>query len=85
MIDENSIVNRILSGDVSAVERLVDLYESRVYQYALRYLGQENEAEQAVVEIFRQIFRKLGANTDSQLYIWVFRITANVCADIQRH
>ena len=85
MIDENSIVNRILSGDTSAVERLVDLYESRVYQYALRYLGQENEAEQAVIEIFRQIFRKLGAKTDSQMYIWVFRITANVCADIQRH
>ena len=38
MIDENSIVNRILSGDTSAVERLVDLYESRVYQYDLRYL-----------------------------------------------
>lgn len=85
MIDENSIVNRILSGDMLAVERLVDLYESRVYQYALRYLGQENETEQAVIEIFRQIFGKLGANTDSQLYIWVFRITVNVCADIQRH
>lgn len=85
MIDENSIVNRILSGDMLAVERLIDLYESKVYQYALRYLGQENETEQAVVEIFRQIFGKLGANTDAQLYIWVFRITVNVCADIQRH
>lgn len=85
MIDENSIVNRILSGDSAAVERLVDIYESKVYQYALRYLGQQDEAEQAAIEIFRQIFHKLGTSTDSQLHIWVFRITANVCADIQRH
>ncbi|MCD8357514.1 MAG: sigma-70 family RNA polymerase sigma factor [Clostridia bacterium] len=84
MFDENSIVDRILSGDDSAFERLVDLYEPKIYQYALRYLGQEKEAEQAAEEAFNQIFYKLGANTDSQLFIWVFRITANVCADMQR-
>ncbi|MDO4287078.1 MAG: sigma-70 family RNA polymerase sigma factor [Eubacteriales bacterium] len=84
MFDENSIVDRIISGDDSAFERLADLYAPKVYQYALRYLGQENEAEQAVEETFLQIGSKLGGNVDSELSVWIFRIAANACADIQR-
>lgn len=84
MFDENSIVDRIVSGDDSAFERLADLYAPKVYQYALRYLGQENEAEQAVEETFLQIGSKLGGNVDSELSVWIFRIAANACADIQR-
>ncbi|MDO4174916.1 MAG: sigma-70 family RNA polymerase sigma factor [Eubacteriales bacterium] len=84
MFDENSIVDRIISGDDSAFERLADLYAPKVYQYALRYLGQESEAEQAVEETFLQMGKKLGANSDSQLSVWIFRIAANACADIQR-
>lgn len=85
MFDENSIADRILSGDESAFDRLVDRYEHKVYQYALRFLGQEGDACLATEEIFYQIYRKLNARTDAQLSTWVFRVVANVCADFQHH
>ena len=39
MFDENSLVERVLSGDEDAFARLVARLEPRVYQYALRYLN----------------------------------------------
>lgn len=83
MLDENSIVDRILSGDDSAFDRLVDRYEHKVYQYALHFLGQERDACLATEEIFYRIYRNLDARTDTLLSTWVFRIATNVCADFQ--
>ncbi|MGM9630562.1 sigma-70 family RNA polymerase sigma factor [Butyricicoccus sp.] len=83
MFDENSIVDRILSGDDSAFERLVDRYEHKVYQYALRFLGRQEDACIATEEIFYQIYRKIQTCTDTKLSTWVFRIAANVCAEYQ--
>ncbi len=85
MFDENSIVDRVLSGDDSAFDRLVDRYEHKVYQYALRFLGQESDACQATEQSFCEIYRKLNTRTDTQLSTWIFRIVANKCADLQHH
>ena len=64
MFDENSLVERVLSGDEDAFSRLVDRLEPRVYQYALRYLGEEQEARQATIETFNQVYRKLHRNME---------------------
>ena len=83
MFDENSIVDRVLRGDGSAFERLAARYEHKVYQYALRFLGQEEDACAATEEIFGRIYRQLGTCPDTHLSTWVFRITAEVCAEYQ--
>lgn len=85
MFDENSIVDRILSGDDSAFDRIVDRYEHKVYQYALHFLGREESACLATEEVFYQMYSKLSERTDCLLSTWVFRITANVCADFQHY
>lgn len=84
MFDENSLVDRVLSGDEAAFERLVNRYENKIYQYALRFLGQEAEASAVTEEVFSQIYSGLSENTDEQLHIWLFRTTANICAEKQR-
>lgn len=84
MFDENSLVERVLSGDEDAFSRLVDRLEPRVYQYALRYLGEEQEARQATIETFNQVYRKLHRNMELRLSIWALRLAADVCADIQK-
>ena len=83
MFDENSIVDRVLSGDASAFERLVNRYEHRVYQYALRFLGLEQDACTVTGEIFGRMYRQLGKCTDAQLSTWVFRIATEICAEYQ--
>lgn len=85
MFDENSVVTRILSGDDAAFERLIDRYEHRVYQYALRFLGRQTDACIAAEEIFSQIYTKIETYAGTKLSIWVFRIAANVCAEYQHH
>lgn len=84
MFDENSLVERVLSGDEDAFSRLVDRLEPRVYQYALRYLGEEQEARQATIETFNQVYRKLHRNMELRLSIWALRLATDVCADIQK-
>ena len=84
MFDENSLVERVLSGDEDAFARLVARLEPRVYQYALRYLGEEQEARQATIETFNQVYRKLHRNMELRLSIWTLRLAADVCADIQK-
>ena len=84
MFDENSLVERVLSGDEDAFARLVARLEPRVYQYALRYLGEEQEARQATIETFNQVYRKLHRNMELRLSICTLRLAADVCADIQK-
>ena len=76
MFDENSLVERVLSGDEDAFARLVARLEPRVYQYALRYLGEEQEARQATIETFNQVYRKLHRNMELRLSIWTLRLAA---------
>ncbi len=84
MFDENSLVDRVLGGDEDAFSRLVDRLEPRVYQYALCYLGEEQEARQATIETFNQVYRKLHRNMGLRLSIWTLRLATDVCADIQK-
>ena len=84
MFDENSMVDRVLSGDEAAFTRMVDRYENKVYQYALRFLGQEQEASAVTEEVFSQIYSGLSQNVDEQLHIWLFRTATNICAERQR-
>lgn len=83
MFDENSIVDRILRGDDAAFERVIARYEHRVYQYALRFLGHQEDACAATEEIFHRMYRQIASCTDQQLSAWVFRIAAEVCAEYQ--
>lgn len=84
MFDENSLIDRVLSGDEAAFERLVNRYENKVYQYALRFMGQEADAGAVTEEVFSQIYRGLTQNADEQLHIWLFRTATNICAEKQR-
>lgn len=55
-------------------------YKDRVYNQALRMLGNRQEAEEAVQDIFLRIYRGLSSfRGDAQLSTWIFRIAANVC------
>ncbi len=86
MFDENSMAERILSGDMGAFGRLVDWYEPTVYQYALGFLGQPDAAENATQESFRRVFQDLDRkHADVKLSIWIFCIVVSVCTDRQRH
>lgn len=84
-MDDNRVVNRLLAGDSSAVERIVNKYDTAVYQYCLQFLGSPQEAEDAASEVFVRLFSQLGSDlAETSLQEWVMRIAVSVCNDWQK-
>lgn len=60
-------------------------HRDQVYSLCLRYLQHEQEAEDAVQEVFVKVYRKLDSFRDeAQLGTWIYRIAVNQCLDILR-
>ncbi len=76
------IVARVLAGDVNAFETLVESHQSRVYYFALRMLGNEQEAQDAAQDAFVQAYAKLKTYDSQRPFkTWIMTITSNLCID----
>jgi RNA polymerase sigma-70 factor, ECF subfamily len=83
--EERSLVERIQAGDRQAFERLLDAYETRVYRLALRFTGNESDAEDVTQEIFLAVYRSIARfRGDSALGTWVYRVAMNHCLEYRR-
>ena len=59
---------------------LLTEYQDRVYNQAYRMLGNREDAEEAVQDIFLKIYHSAGSfRGDSKVSTWIYRITANEC------
>jgi len=74
------VVRRVLAGDADAYAELVARYQDRLGRYAMRMLGNEADAEEAVQEAFVRGYRSLHRCTDPERYgAWLFGILVNRC------
>ncbi len=83
--DEKELVSRWLGGDAEAFGALVELYQDRIYSFALRLLKDQSAAEEAAQEAFVKAFR--ASSTYNPAYpfsSWLFRIAHNACMDALR-
>jgi RNA polymerase sigma-70 factor (ECF subfamily) len=70
-------------GDFRPFERLVRVYESRVYSLAFRLLGNRQDAEDAAQEVFLKVHRGIRTLEEpATLTSWIYRITSNTCLDL---
>jgi len=83
--EEADLIARSAGGDLDAYDRLVGLYQDRVYQVAYRITGNREDAWDAAQETFLNAFRSLprfrGASAFST---WVHRIATNAALDLIR-
>ena len=71
-------VQATLLGDTNAFAAVVDRYAPVLFTLALRMLGDPEEAEDAVQEIFLRAFRSLGRfRLDARFYTWLYTIAMN--------
>jgi RNA polymerase sigma-70 factor, ECF subfamily len=78
MRDDNALLHRLQAGDDRAVGELVDTYGQRIYQLALRYVRNREDAEEVTQDVLFKVFRKVGAfRGDAALSSWIYRITFN--------
>jgi RNA polymerase sigma-70 factor (ECF subfamily) len=75
---EARLVARLRVRDESAVAELSTTYGPRIFQLALRYMKNREDAEEVVQDVLLKVFRKIDAfRGDSALSSWIHRITFN--------
>ena len=86
IIDEDkALVAAAVAGSEAAWETLVEKYEPRIYNQALRLTGNAADALDLMQEVFIGVFRNLHRfRGDSQFSSWVFRIVHNKSIDLVR-
>jgi RNA polymerase sigma-70 factor, ECF subfamily len=79
------LIEAARSGDMAAFEGLMRRYERLVLVTALRLLGNLEDAQDASQEVFLRLYRNLGKLGGAEnIPGWLYRVTANVCADQRR-
>ncbi len=75
-----TIVAQVLGGDVEAYGQLVARYRPRLSRYALRMLGNREDAQEALQDAFVRAYRALGRCDDPERFgSWLFSILVNRC------
>ena len=73
---------RAANGEREAFGALVERHERRVYNLALRMMGNDPDARDAAQEAFLTVYRKLSSfRGDAAFTTWLHRVTVNACHD----
>lgn len=74
------IIAAILGGRPEAYAELVDRYRDRCNRFAVRFLGDRDDADEALQSAFLRAFRGLAAFRDRERFdAWLFQIVVNEC------
>jgi RNA polymerase sigma-70 factor (ECF subfamily) len=80
--NEKLLLEKAKNGDVEAFEHLIEGYQKKVYNIALRMIGNYDDAYDMAQETFIRVFRSIkNFKEQSSFSTWVYKITTNVCLD----
>ncbi|WP_173132145.1 RNA polymerase sigma factor [Kibdelosporangium persicum] len=83
--DDATLVGRASGGDKTAFATLLGRYSGRIFQMALRILGDRADAEDVVQEVSVTTWRRLSELTDpAAVRTWIFRVTHRQCLNVLR-
>jgi RNA polymerase sigma-70 factor, ECF subfamily len=80
--DDKELVGRYLNGDKQAFSRLVERYQSLVYNLCFRLVGSVHEAEDLTQDIFVRLLDKVSSwRAEAKFSTWLYRLALNHCRD----
>jgi RNA polymerase sigma-70 factor, ECF subfamily len=83
--EDGADVARCLEGDHAAFEPLVQRYHRPFFAFALRVLGNREDASDVVQGVFVRIFENLAAfDRSRRFFSWAYRILVNECLNARR-
>jgi len=66
---------------IYAYKALITRYEPLVFQYCLRYLRSQSDAEEVIQEVFLRVFHHINQfESRSSFKTWLMKITQNQCS-----
>jgi RNA polymerase sigma-70 factor, ECF subfamily len=75
---DRDLIQRLQAGDDTAVHELAERYGSRIFQLAMRYMKNREDAEEVVQDVLMKVYRKADAfRGDAAFSSWIYRITFN--------
>lgn len=78
--ETSRLINDIRNGKVEAFSRLVELYQTRLYNFTFNYLKHPEEAKDVTQDIFVSVYRSLSGLKDvSKFSSWLYQIALNHC------
>lgn len=81
----DDLIQNIKQKDEAAFGQLLSMYQSRVYSFAFRMLCNEEDADDAVQEIFIKIWNRIGSYKKGFSFnTWLYGIATNYCYDVLR-
>lgn len=84
-MDDRAVIEQVLAGDNDAFGILVERYQTKIYNLALRMCGNEDDAFDLAQESFLRAWRNLGSfQFESAFSTWLFRLCSNICLDFLR-
>lgn len=82
MTEEQVWLAQARRGDKEAFTRLVEMYQTPVYNLCYRMLGEPEAAEDAAQETFLKAFQHLSSyDSDRPFATWLLSIAAHYCID----
>ena len=80
-MDEIALVQSAQSGNLDSFNTLILNYQDRVFNTALRILGDEDTAQDAAQEAFISAFRSINTFRGGSFKAWLLRTVTNACYD----
>ncbi len=82
-VSDSEYVKRVLAGEVDAFAQLVDRYYDRCARFAVRMLGNRDDAEDALQTTFLRAYRALDRYQERDKFsAWLYRILVNQCRSL---
>jgi RNA polymerase sigma-70 factor (ECF subfamily) len=85
-MDEQQLLQRARDFDLAVLAEIYDSYSPQLYVYALRLLGDQNQAEDCVAETFHRLLNAFrdGKGPQQNLKPYLYRIAHNWIMDLYR-
>ncbi len=85
MVEEQTWVGLARAGDKEAFSKLVEAYQTPVYNLTYRMLGNAEEAEEAAQEVFLRAYTRLASfDPGFKFSTWLLSIASHHCIDVIR-
>jgi RNA polymerase sigma-70 factor (ECF subfamily) len=75
---EGELIGRLKTGDPEAFEALFNLHSPKLYNVAMRILGDVADTEEVIQDVFWTVYRKAKSfQGNSRFSTWLYRLTVN--------
>ncbi|MDZ4784757.1 MAG: sigma-70 family RNA polymerase sigma factor [bacterium] len=77
-VTDLELVEQIKKGSEDAFDTIVNKYESKLFNLAMSFTRNQEDAEEVIQDVFVTLFRKIGSfQGKSAFSSWLYRITVN--------